>query len=50
MRTAGRVPAVLALAAVVVAAFLPARGDAADVLDVVVVAAIAALFFMEMGW
>ncbi|WP_279102910.1 bile acid:sodium symporter family protein [Gordonia bronchialis] len=34
------------IAAVVVAAFLPARGDAADVLDAVVVAAIAALFFL----
>ncbi|MFM9379211.1 bile acid:sodium symporter family protein [Gordonia sp. VNK21] len=34
------------LAAVVVAAFLPARGDFADVLDWVVVAAIALLFFL----
>ncbi|WP_431309426.1 bile acid:sodium symporter family protein [Gordonia sesuvii] len=34
------------LAAVVVAAFLPARGDAAEVLDWVVKVAIAALFFL----
>ncbi|MGV9792637.1 MULTISPECIES: bile acid:sodium symporter [unclassified Gordonia (in: high G+C Gram-positive bacteria)] len=34
------------VAAVVVAAFLPARGAAADILDWVVVAAIAALFFL----